>query len=397
MVRWGWGILGGASVGCAAEITPEDVGVAGVGYRSWELTHPEAGVRTAGFLRLEARVTGLGFTNWLSDRAIAVNRLREIGAGVALGDVDGDGRVDLFLCGSEGGNALYRNLGGFRFEDITASAGVGGAGRYSTGAALVDVEGDGDLDLLVNRLGGGTRLHVNDGRGRFEEATGRGLLSVGGATSMALADVDGDGDLDLYVTNYRTDTMFDHPAGLKLEVRTMPDGTRIIEPRSRVPTLIGADGGPQALERGEPDALYIHRGGGYFHLQSWTSGLFLDEEGRKLAGAPTDWGLAAMFRDLNGDGLPDLDVCNDFVFWPDRVWLNDGGRRFRAIARLALRSTISSGGTAEHASAWARRRDLRGDRVPGGVGGDGLDTGGGLSGCGFGWLGGPVDRGGESA
>ncbi|HVR35026.1 MAG TPA: VCBS repeat-containing protein, partial [Methylomirabilota bacterium] len=65
--------------------------------------------------------------------------------------------------------------------------------------------------------------------------------------------------------------------------------------------------------------------------------LFLDEDGRKLSAAPLDWGLAAMFRDLNGDSLPDLYVCNDFAYWPDRVWLNQEGQRFRAAPRHAFR------------------------------------------------------------
>ena len=71
-------------------------------------------------------------------------------------------------------------------------------------------------------------------------------------------------------------------------------------------------------------------------------GVFLDEDGRPLSGPPTDWGLAVMFRDLNGDGLPDLYVCNDFVYWPDRIWLNQEGKRFRAAPRCAFRNVSLS-------------------------------------------------------
>jgi hypothetical protein len=67
---------------------------------------------------------------------------------------------------------------------------------------------------------------------------------------------------------------------------------------------------------------------------SWTDGAFLDEDGNKLSQPPRDWGLTAMFRDLNGDGFPDLYVCNDY-WTPDRIWLNDGRGHFRAIDRLA--------------------------------------------------------------
>src|SRR6266508_4047546 len=93
------------------------------------------------------------------------------GSGFALGDVDGDGRCDLYFCRLEGPNALYRNRGGWKFEDIAASAGVACEGQFSTGATLADVDGDGDLDLLVNALGAGTRLFLNDGKGHFQEAT----------------------------------------------------------------------------------------------------------------------------------------------------------------------------------------------------------------------------------
>ena len=82
-------------------------------------------------------------------------------------------------------NALYRNLGDWRFTDITASAGVARAmGQASTGAVLVDLDGDSDLDLLVNGAAAGTRLFLNDGKGRCREATETsGLNRRGGSTS----------------------------------------------------------------------------------------------------------------------------------------------------------------------------------------------------------------------
>lgn len=107
----------------------------------------------AGFAVLQPEATGIRFVNRLTPMQIATNRLLEDGAGVALGDVDGDGLCDVYLCGLGSDNVLYRNLGGWRFEDITTAAGVGCPGQYSTGAVLADVDGDGDLDLLVNSLG----------------------------------------------------------------------------------------------------------------------------------------------------------------------------------------------------------------------------------------------------
>ncbi|HXJ75948.1 MAG TPA: FG-GAP-like repeat-containing protein, partial [Candidatus Dormibacteraeota bacterium] len=174
------------------------------GYRSRDLAVPTNG--QTGFTLLAPAQTGVTFSNVLSDTSAARNRILENGSGVALGDVDGDGWCDIYFCRLEGPNVLYRNLGNWKFVDITARAGVGCDGQYSTGAVFADVDGDGDLDLLVNSIGGGTRLFFNDGHGQFKEQKNSGLNRTSGSTSLALADFDGDGDLDLYVTNYRTTT-----------------------------------------------------------------------------------------------------------------------------------------------------------------------------------------------
>src|SRR6185503_7112589 len=86
---------------------------------------------------------------------------------------------------------------------------------------------------------------------------------------------------------------------------------------------VGENG--QVLEQAEPDILYRNDGSGHFTAMSWTDGTFLDETGKPLSSAPTDWGLSAMFRDMNGDGAPDLYVCND-THSPDRIWINQGPR-----------------------------------------------------------------------
>lgn len=303
----------------------------------WTSVQPAPGPRP-GFHSMAPAQTGITFSNRLSDASIAANRILEIGSGVALGDVDGDGRVDIYFCGLEGDNALYRNLGDWRFEEIAQSAGVACPNTWSTGAVLVDLDGDLDLDLLVNSLGGGTRLFRNDGKGRFTEDTDCGLIGKFGATSMALADVDGDGDLDLYVTNYRSDTFFDHPPGLRTQMRQGRDGQWALEPRARFLTLAQGQAPPLVLERGEPDIFYLNKGGGKFLAAPWQAGVFTTTAGEELKEPPTDWGLAAMFRDLNGDGLPDLYVCNDFINWPDRVWLNHDGNHLRAAPPTAFRA-----------------------------------------------------------
>jgi len=303
------------------------------GHRSAALDVSPAG--RPGFTRLPSDTTGVTFTNHLADRTIATNRVYENGSGLALGDVDGDGWCDIYLCGMEGSNALYRNLGGWRFEDITRDAGVACPGQYSTGTVLADVDGDGDLDLLVNAIGGGTRLFSNDGRARFTERTDTRLVRRFGATSMALADMDADGDLDLYVTNYRTDTYRDRPPGLKVEARRV-GGRIVVTPEDRFVPVMPQGGSVEVLELGERDFLYLNDGTGKFAPVSWTAGSFLDEDGRPLTTPPRDWGLSVLFRDINQDGTPDLYLCNDFFQSLDRVWINQNSRGFRAVARGAF-------------------------------------------------------------
>jgi len=303
----------------------------GPGYRSAALKVPQAG--RAGFTLMPASVTGVDFTNTLAPAHAGENHIRLNGSGVALGDADGDGWCDIFVCALEEHVALYRNLGGWRFTNVTAAAGLDFPGNWAAGATFADVDGDGDLDLLVNGIGTGTRLFLNDGHGHFTEATDSGLLREHGATTSTLADIDGDGHLDLYVANYRTNTV--RSTGFAL---LNVNGRRMVPPRERGHLELTPDG--RVLEHGEPHVLYRNNGRGRFSPVSWTDGAFLDEDGRPLAEAPCDWGLTAAFRDLNGDGAPDLYVCNDFHS-PDRIWLNDGHGRFRAMPRLAIRHTAT--------------------------------------------------------
>ena len=292
----------------------------------------------AGFVTVDRATSGLAFTNRLSVETAARNPILENGSGVALGDVDGDGFCDVFLCGLEGANALFRNRGDWKFDAIPEAGGAACEGQHSTGAVLVDVDGDGDLDLLVNGIGRGTRLFTNDGRGRFAESLDAGVGSKSGAHSMALADVDGDGDLDLYVANYRASTFKGQGGATRVRLRRV-DGRLVVPPEHAEQFVVGGTGDNQALmEVGEPDQLFLNEGNGRFRAESWTGGRFLDESGQPLREPPRDWGLSAAFHDLNGDGAPDLYVCNDF-FSPDRLWLNDGKGTFRAIERRAVRKT----------------------------------------------------------
>ena len=311
------------------------------GHRGAPLTIAPSG--RVGFTEIASPSSGISFTNRLSDERSLTNQIFLNGSGVAAGDFDGDGLCDLYFCGLDSANKLYRNLGGWRFADVTSTARAACADQASTGCVFADIDGDRDLDLLVNGIAAGTRLFLNDGRGRFRERTDQaGLRDGKGSHSMALADIDGDGLLDLYVVNYRNDTMRDMP-DLEFKVGVTNGVYRLIsmngQPAS-TPELKGRftfDGAGGVLENGEADSLYRNLGGGRFTKLSWTDGTFLDESSAPIE-IPYDWGLSAIFRDLNGDGSPDLYVCNDFQS-PDRIWINDGNGRFRVPDRNAIRQT----------------------------------------------------------
>jgi hypothetical protein len=303
------------------------------GGRSAALTVPAVG--KTGFKLLDPSATGLTFTNSLDEGASAANRVLLNGAGVATGDFDHDGWPDIFFCSLNGRNTLYRNLGGWKFTDVTESAGLKRDSRYYRGAVFADVNGDGSLDLLVGIVGGGVECFLNDGRGRFADATEAARTRSPFATStLALADVDGNGTLDLYVANNRTDDMRDRG-----QVNLQMINGQMAVPPALQDRLVVTNG--QVLEYGEPDQLYLNDGKGRFTAISWTGGRFRNEEGAPLERPPLDWGLTATFRDINADGFPDLYVCNDF-WTPDRLWLNDGKGRFRAAPRLALRNMSAS-------------------------------------------------------
>ena len=288
--------------------------------------------------------TGITFANRVTEAQVLENEHVLNGSGVAIGDVDGDGLADIYLARLDGPNALYRNLGGWRFEDVAAQAGVAATDRFSTGAALADTDGDGDLDLLVTSLGGANALFVNDGTGRFTE-TDAGLASGLGSTTIALADTDGDGDLDLYVANYKVRSVrdiYDPQVRAFDQVVRQVGGRYEIKPQFREHYgLVTQKDRLMRFEYGEPDRYYHNDGTGRFVEVPFTGGAFLDQAGRPLAAAPADWSLAARFSDVDNDGDPDLYVCNDFES-PDLLWINEGTGRFRLAGSLALRTTSQS-------------------------------------------------------
>jgi hypothetical protein len=190
----------------------------------------------AGFTAIAPEQSGIYFTNGITEERGLTNQIYYSGSGVAAGDIDGDGWVDLYFCNLDGRNALYRNLGNWKFVEVAEASGVVCPGQASTGAVFADVDGDGDLDLLVTSLGHGVRLFINDGRGHFVENTvAAGLQSDHASTTMTLADVDGDGDLDLYVANNRKDTLQDE-IGVRFRVNITNGLATVVAVNDRLTT-----------------------------------------------------------------------------------------------------------------------------------------------------------------
>ena len=159
--------------------------------------------------------TGVTFANRLPEDT-AFNILNYLyyynGGGVAAGDVNGDGLPDLYFTANLGSNRLYLNRGKYRFEDVTDRAGVADAEGWKTGVTMADVNGDGRLDLYVSAVDylgmhGHNVLYVNNGDGSFTDRTAEyGLEFAGYSTQALFFDYDGDGDLDMYLLNHSTHT-----------------------------------------------------------------------------------------------------------------------------------------------------------------------------------------------
>lgn len=314
----------------------------GNGFRSQRLSVPSSS--KVGFTEVPAISSGITFTNLLLGDSYLTNAVAHNGAGVAIGDVDGDGFQDLFFASLNGENRLYRNLGGWRFQQMDAGAAVC-AGQISTGVCFADVDGDGDLDLLINGIGTGTRLFLNDGKGHFTEKENSGLSRTASSTSMALADIDGDGDLDLYCTHF-TDAMYLADPTTRFGLARNGDTWEVAKINGESTRAPRWKGRFQALPDGkirelpEVHGFYRNDGQGHFTPIENEPGTYQDEDGKPIPPF-RDWGLAVMFRDLNGDGFPDLYICNDNTS-PDRIWINTGKGTFRALASDKIRHTSRS-------------------------------------------------------
>jgi hypothetical protein len=220
------------------------------------------------------------------------------GTGVAIADVDGDGKSDLYFVNQLGENQLWRNLGKGEFENITATAGVGLPGRIHVAAAFADIDNDGDPDLFVTTVNQGNVLLENVGGGRFRDITRDASLEQRGHSSGAVFfDYDRDGLLDLFVCNVGVYTTAEKGPG---------DFNRAVA------KAFHAHLDPSRTEK---SVLYRNLGGKKFEDVSAATELI-----------NAAWSGEATFTDLNGDGFPDLYVAN--MQGDDHFFENAGGKRF---------------------------------------------------------------------
>ena len=259
---------------------------------------------------------GLGGVTTFGGRTANRYLLETTGAGIALIDYDGDGRLDIFQVngatlegapkGKEPRPYLYRNHGGGRFEDVTAASGLQEQWGWGQGACVGDYDNDGHDDLLVTYYGQ-NRLFRNTGRAGFAEVTKVSGLSDGAirwGTGCAFLDVDRDGHLDLFVANY-----------IDLDLKTAPT------PDSGLCRYMGVAVacGPPGL-KGGTNALYRNRGDGTFVDVSKASG---------ITAAQGTYALGVSTLDFDNDGWTDLYVANDSN--PSALYRNRGDGTFEDI------------------------------------------------------------------
>ncbi|MHA7129077.1 VCBS repeat-containing protein [Algoriphagus namhaensis] len=239
------------------------------------------------------------------------------GAGVAVGDIDKDGLDDIFFTGNMSENKLFRNLGDWKFEDISKSAGISGKDSWTTGVSMADVNGDGWLDIYVSYSGKGdeasrkNELWINQKNLTFQDEAARyGLDDPSNSTQGLFFDYDRDGDLDLFLLNHHI----------------------------QVITEIEFDQARAVRHPYAGDKLYRNDNGKFIDVSS-TSG---------IKGNALGFGLGVVAADVNADGWPDLLVTNDYIE-PDYLYINqqDGtfvdqtSEYFQHISHFSMGADIS--------------------------------------------------------
>ena len=246
------------------------------------------------FSLLSSEKTNITFSNTLSE-TVDFNILNYLyyynGGGVAVGDINNDGLEDLYFSGNQTSNKLYLNKGNLQFEDITEAAGIAGTGNWSTGVSMVDVNGDGLLDIYQCHVGGyqkfegKNQLFINLGDNSFEDqAAAYGLDFEGLSTQACFFDYDKDGDLDMYLLNHSVHA-FDTYKKAVIRVNQHPTAG---------------------------DRLFRNDGEKFTDVTQ-EANIYSSEVG---------YGLGITSADINDDGWPDLYICNDF-HEDDYLYLNN--------------------------------------------------------------------------
>ncbi|UBM59147.1 VCBS repeat-containing protein [Marinilongibacter aquaticus] len=259
----------------------------------------------------KAEDTGIHFSNTLypSTELNIINfEYFYNGAGVAIGDINNDGLQDIYFSGNMVPGKLYLNQGNFRFEDITAEAGIDTEGLWGTGVSMVDINSDGLLDLYLCFAGPygpkqrKNRLYVNEGNLKFSEQAGAyGLDDDAHTTQAAFFDYDRDGDLDVYLLNNITGKL----------------GPNVIRPKYTKGEMANTD----KLLKNE---------NGHFVDVSAEAGIL--KEG---------YGLGLAIADIDQDGWPDIYVSNDYLS-NDLFYRNKGDATFEDTAARAFKHTSYS-------------------------------------------------------
>ena len=301
-----------------------------------------SGQNGMGFERLASSKTGVDMVN-LIDINHPLKRVYYSGfacGGVAIGDVDLDGKLDFFAANGPRDNALYLQTGDMVFTDVAKKQQLtGGEEAWGVGVSVIDIDNDGDLDiyvvnydypnqLFINQLVGENGKKSTQGLNFIESAEQWGLAAVDGGIEGAFCDYDCDGDLDMYLLTlqvYRPGGRPEGPLPLVKDANgelDIPDEWKRWYRKDR-----GADGKVTFNERGRPDRLYRNDGGKFVEVT-------------EQAGISTGprWGNSVTWWDYNHDGWPDIYVANDFAD-PDYLYRNNGNGTFTEVAPPTLRHT----------------------------------------------------------
>ncbi len=306
-----------------------------------------------------SKETGIGFENTLTptnDLNILDYLYYYNGGGVAVGDVNGDELPDIFFSGNQVANKLYLNKGNLKFEDITEKAGVAGKSSWNTGAVMGDINGDGLLDIYVcavvgvNGFYGYNELFINNGDSTFtEKAAEYGLDFDTYSSSAAFLDYDLDGDLDIYLLNHAVHTQDSYGSVNLRNERNYQTGDKLLQNNNGkfvdVSEEAGIYGGINAYglgvaisdfnQDGYPD-IYV---GNDFHEDDYyylnnRDGTFT-ESLKQYFGHTTRFSMGNDVADLNHDGWPDI-ISLDMLPADEKVLKSSEGDDNVQIQKLRI-------------------------------------------------------------